>query len=233
MATNCKGLSYDDSPCNCLPPNDVIAAGPTEDHGRGQHRLPASTDKDGNDPLAREDFSDFWAPPRGITTSSFISDPYVVYDPLGRPALAYVRRCHRRHGSRHLDMLFAVSGDSNATDGFWFMEGIHYTISDSDDLDFPKIGFNYVTVMLEANVFAWTSQKPEFTVFAAIDKAATPSRCRLSVCLSLPGYPQNFRADGTSPDGRAPRRRTDALLHPGEWLRERLGRQKVVALTNT
>ncbi len=187
VGTNFEGLSFDDSPCGCLPPNDIIAAGPTQvmDAVNTVFRV---TDKAGN-VLFQENFSDFWAP-LGITTSSFISDPYVVYDPLaGR---FYVTMLGGTD-STHLDMLFAVSNDSNATDGFSLMERFHYDITDDDDLDFPKVGFNYDTVMLEANDFV-DGSNPEFTVFAAIDKAQLLQGNIVSYQYELPGYPQNFRA---------------------------------------
>ncbi len=187
LGTNFEGLSFDDSPCNCLPPNDIIAVGPTEvmDAVNTVFRI---TDKAGNT-LMQEDFSTFWAP-LGITTSSFISDPYVVYDPLAQRF--YVTMLGGPDDT-HLDMLFAVSNDSNPTDGFSLMEKIHYTITDNDDLDFPKVGFNYDTVMLEANDFV-DGENPEYTVFAAIDKAQLLQGNFVDYQYYLPGYPQNFRA---------------------------------------
>ena len=116
VGVNYNGLSFDDSPCGCLPPNDIIAAGPTQVM-EAVNTVFRVHDKAGNN-LLQEDFSTFWAP-LGITTSSFISDPYVVYDPLaGR---FYVTMLGGPD-STHLDMLFAVSNDSNATDGFSLME---------------------------------------------------------------------------------------------------------------
>ena len=187
VGVNYNGLSFDDSPCNCLPPNDIIAAGPTQVM-EAVNTVFRVHDKAGNS-LLPENFSDFWAP-LGITTNSFISDPYVVYDPLaGR---FYVTMLGGPD-STHLDMLFAASNDSNATDGFSIMETIHYNITDDDSLDFPKIGFNFDTVMLEANDFV-DGVSPDFTVFAAIDKSQLLQGNFVDFLYSLPGFPANFRA---------------------------------------
>ena len=187
IGVNYNGLSFDDSPCNCLPPNDIIAAGPTQVM-QAVNTVFRVTDKAGNT-LFQENFSDFWAP-LGITPNSFISDPYVVYDSLaGR---FYVTMLGGTDGG-HLDMLFAASNDSNATDGFSLKETIHYSITDDDSLDFPKIGFNFDTVMLEANDFV-DGNSPDFTVFAAIDKAQLLQGNFVDYLYQLPGFPQNFRS---------------------------------------
>ena len=180
-----NGLSYNDSPCGCWPPNDIIAAGPTQVM-EAVNTVFRIVDKSGN-MLAQEDFSQFWAP-LGITTSSFISDPYVVYDPIaGR---FYVTMLGGPDAS-HLDMLFAASKDSNPTDGFSVFGKVH--VGASDDLDFPKVGFNYDTVILEANDFAGGSN-PSKTLFAAIDKSQLLQGKFVDYVYTLPGYPQNFRA---------------------------------------
>ncbi|HKM53703.1 MAG TPA: SdrD B-like domain-containing protein, partial [Isosphaeraceae bacterium] len=180
-----NGLSYDDSPCGCWPPNDIVAAGPTQVM-EAVNTVFRIVDKSG-DVLAQEDFSQFWAP-LGITASSFISDPYVVYDPIaGR---FYVTMLGGPNNS-HLDMLFAASKDSNPTDGFSVFGKVH--IGANDNLDFPKVGFNYDTVMLEANDFVGGSN-PSETVFAAIDKSQLLQGNFVDYVYELPGYPQNFRA---------------------------------------
>ena len=163
-------------------------------HGGRQHGLRVH-DKASNI-LLQENFSDFWAP-LGITPSSFISDPYVVYDPLaGR---FYVTMLGGPDSS-HLDMLFAVSNDSNATDGFSIKETIHYNITDNDDLDFPKIGFNFDTVMLEANDFV-DCRRRRIHVFAAIDKSSF-WQATSSTFSTPPRLPREFPGHGTRPDGR-------------------------------
>ena len=159
------GLSFDDSPCDCLPPNDIIAAGPTEvmDAVNTVFRV---TDKAGN-MLFQENFSDFWAP-LGITTSSFISDPYVVYDPLaGR---FYVTMLGGTDSTTWTCCLPSRTTATPRTASRIMETDSLLRSPTTTSLDFPKIGFNFDTVMLEANDFV-DGSNPEFTVFAAIDKA--------------------------------------------------------------
>ena len=119
VGINYNGLSFDDSPCDCLPPNDIIAAGPTQVM-EAVNTVFRGHDKAGNI-LLQEDFSQFWAP-LGITSSSFISDPYVVYDDIANRF--YVMMLGENSSTGFLDMLFAVSNDGTATDGFSIEERI-------------------------------------------------------------------------------------------------------------
>jgi hypothetical protein len=186
VGANFSGLSFADSPCGCVPPNDIVAVGPTQVM-EAVNTVLRIVDKSGN-VLEQENFSQFWAP-LAVTSSNFISDPYVVYDPIaGR---FYVTMLAASPTGSYLDMLFAASNDSNPTEGFSVYGRVH--IGATDTLDFPKVGFNYDTVMLEANDFVGGTN-PTKTVFAAIDKSQLLQGKFVDYVYELPGYPQNFRA---------------------------------------
>jgi hypothetical protein len=143
VGQNFEGLGFNDTSCNCLPPDGALAVG----NGfvmEGVNTALRITDMAGNN-LLSEEFSTFF---NGVGGTSFLSDPYIVYDDIANRWYVTILDFSSFQFS---DILFAVSNDANPLDGFKLQERIH--VGSTDFLDFEKMGFNNDAVVITANDF--------------------------------------------------------------------------------
>ena len=167
-------LNFNETLCGCLPPDTIAAAGPnyiveTVNSAFGIY------DKTGNALLIAELSTLFSA-----TGESFFSDPQVLYDQNdNRFIIAGI-------GS-NLDLLIAVSLDSNPLDGFnaWIVP-----VGGGNTPDFPKMGLSQTAVYISDNLFTNTSVGAELRVIQLSDLLAGNST------LTITQFPNVVTASG-------------------------------------
>jgi hypothetical protein len=168
--TSFDGLHFNQQPCSCLPPDNGFAVG----NGYTFEAVNASeiriTDMAGN-PLLTEDMNTFFGLGKGDG-----GDPFVVYDDTA--SRWYVLQLDASYTGVEL----AVSVDANPLDGFYT------SFIPIGFLDFPKIGFNYDTMVFTGDEIFGSNAVGIY----AFNKSTLLSGDFTYNHYTIPGYPTNW-----------------------------------------